>query len=681
MISGRNRLRDFAWMAGLLALYYPLGRLGLATSGFAHGNATLVWPPTGLALAALVLGGRKLWPAVWIGGFLVNLSTGVPLATSLAVGTGNALEAVVGAALLERVRFRTDLGRLRDVAALVGLAAVGATSISALFGAAGLCAFGAAPWASFPRVLWVWWAGDAMSVIGLTPALLVWSRVRWRPRSGRRFLEALAIGVGTLLVAAAVFLIVPYGAPLYYPVAYLVFPFPIWSALRFGTRGASATTLATFAVAIWGTAQALGPFAFGTINQRLLMLHLFLAVLALTSVGLAAALEQMRAGEAALRDRDEQLRQARKMEAIGRLAGGVAHDFNNLLTVITGFADLALDRLGRDHPSRGDVEEIRAAAHRGASFTRQLLAFSRKQLVQPKVVDLNRIVAGMDGLLTALLGETVRLDIRRSPDLGAVRIDPAQAEQIVMNLVVNARDAMPEGGTIVLETHDLTVAPSAATAGRPAGRFATLVVADSGVGMDSATLERIYEPFFTTKDAGAGTGLGLATVYGIVIQSGGTIHAESTPGRGSRFEVRFPVVDGLPDEVAIRDPAPHGGGETVLVVEDEAAVRSFVARVLSREGYRVLEAAGPREALALAEREPRIDALLTDIVMPNGTGTALAGELRSRRPALPVAFMSGYTEERVVEDAARYGDEFLAKPFTSEALLRTVRRTLERAGP
>ncbi|MGH7703803.1 MAG: PAS domain S-box protein [Gemmatimonadales bacterium] len=378
---------------------------------------------------------------------------------------------------------------------------------------------------------------------------------------------------------------------------------------------------------------------------------------------------------------EEELRQAKKMEAVGRLAGGVAHDFNNLLTSLLGHADLLLEELASDSGLRESVEEIRTAGQRAAALTRQLLAFSRKQVLEPRVLDLNAVASGVRNMLGRLIGEDIELLARLDPELGRVRADPGQLEQVILNLAVNARDAMPEGGKLVIETGnvDLSVSPSERF-GIPPGRYATLTVRDTGLGMDAETLEHVFEPFFTTKQVGKGTGLGLATVYGIVKQSGGYIDVKSDLGRGTTFVVYLPEVEDAPraDERAVEAPIVSGT-ETVLLVEDDLAVRTLTRRVLERQGYRLLVAPNAEEALRVADAETgAIDLLLTDVVMPGLSGPRLAERLLPLRPGLHVLYMSGYTAaETIPRGAPGSGPSFLQKPFAPQTLLQRVREVLE----
>ena len=375
--------------------------------------------------------------------------------------------------------------------------------------------------------------------------------------------------------------------------------------------------------------------------------------------------------------------QAQKMESIGRLAGGVAHDFNNLLTVINGTADLALNHLRPEDPLHEDLVEIRAAGERAAALTRQLLAFSRRQILTSEVLDLNAIVVGISDMLRRLIGEHIELRCALAGGLGGVRADRTQLEQIVMNLAVNARDAMPQGGALVIETCDIEMDEIAAVS-HPSvqpGPYVMLAVTDTGVGMDEATRMRIFEPFFTTKESGEGTGLGLATVYGIVKQSGGSIWAYSEPGRGTTFKIYLPRTDvaPAPPRPVVDRTVVAGRGETILLVEDDSAVRRLARRFLVSAGYTVLEAGNGDEALLMAGRtDGAIDLLLTDVIMPGMIGSELAARLHEVSPGLRVLYASGYTDDvilrrGVLENTAA----FLAKPYTRDELTRKVRKMLD----
>jgi two-component system, cell cycle sensor histidine kinase and response regulator CckA len=375
---------------------------------------------------------------------------------------------------------------------------------------------------------------------------------------------------------------------------------------------------------------------------------------------------------------EEQLRQAHKMEAVGRLAGGIAHDFNNLLCAIIGYASVLLHDLPSSHPTRSDLEQIQQAGERAAALTRQLLAFGRKQMLQPVVLDLNAIIARMEKLLRRLIGEDVQLLTELEPRLPGVKADPTQVEQVLLNLAVNARDAMPDGGTLTIRT-GLALLDGERPELRP-GPHALLAVTDTGCGMDEATRARVFEPFFTTKDVGRGTGLGLATVYGIVRQSGGAIDVESAPGRGALFTVYLPCATDAPAATPPPPPAGARGGEVVLLVEDQPEVRQIARRMLQQHGYAVLEARDGAEALAIhAQQAGRIHALVTDVIMPGMSGRELAEQLTGRQPGLPVLFLSGHTGDAVLRrGVCEENVAFLAKPFAPDELARKVREVLDR---
>ncbi|HEU4642755.1 MAG TPA: PAS domain S-box protein [Gemmatimonadaceae bacterium] len=400
-------------------------------------------------------------------------------------------------------------------------------------------------------------------------------------------------------------------------------------------------------------------------------------------IGVNRDMTMRRRMEEALHRSEEQLRHAQKMEAIGRLAGGIAHDFNNLLTAISSNAEFAIADLGTDHPVRGEIEEIRRAADRAAQLTRQLLAFSRKQVLQPRVLDPNAAIADAERMFRRLIGEHIQLVTVLDPEVGCVKADPGQLDQVLLNLVVNARDAMPDGGTLTIDTAAVYVDEEQASAlpGMRPGSYARIRVSDTGVGMDEQTRTRVFEPFFTSKGMGKGTGLGLSTTYGIVRQSSGRIYVDSAPGRGSVFSVY------LPSAPRVAAPAPGAGAvdhvppatETVLLVEDEDAVRSAVSRMLQRHGYTVLEARNGQDALRLCEDYTgRIDLVVTDVVMPGIGGRELVERIRERRTGLKVLFMSGYTEDAVsTHGVLAEGASYIEKPFLVEVFIRRVREILE----
>jgi len=393
--------------------------------------------------------------------------------------------------------------------------------------------------------------------------------------------------------------------------------------------------------------------------------------------------KRRREAEEARKKLEAQLLHAQKMESIGRLAGGVAHDFNNLLTPIIGSADLMMMSIGKDHELREDIEEIKKAADRAASLTRQLLAFSRRQVLEPKVINLNDVIPDMDKMLRRLIGEDIDLETALAPDLDQVEADPGQIEQVIMNLAVNARDAMPQGGKLTIETAnvDLDEAYAHNHVAVTPGPYVMMAISDTGIGMDKETLSRIFEPFFTTKEKGKGTGLGLSTVYGIVKQSGGNTWVYSEPGKGTTFKIYLPRVEkqieATEDTEAVAESLT--GSETILVVEDNEMVRDLAQSILQHYGYDVLEAQDGEEAIKVSKgHDGPIHLMLTDVVMPGMDGNEMAEHITALRPNLKIIYMSGYTENAIVHHGVLdLKTAFIQKPFTPQSLARKVREVLD----
>jgi two-component system, cell cycle sensor histidine kinase and response regulator CckA len=400
------------------------------------------------------------------------------------------------------------------------------------------------------------------------------------------------------------------------------------------------------------------------------------------SVGILEDITALKQAEQALQKSEEQLRQAQKMEAVGRLAGGVAHDFNNILTAISGYSELLLQNFQHQDPRRLDVEQIQQATERAATLTRQLLAFSRKQVIQPRRLNLNDVVANMDKMLRRILREDIDLQTILTPDLGAVTADPGQMEQVVLNLAINARDAMPQGGKLTIETGNVELEEDYVRSHAKAkpGRYTLLAVSDTGVGVAPEIKEHLFEPFFTTKKQGAGTGLGLSMVYGIVEHAGGFIGVYSEPGHGTTFKIYLPRTDAAAAEVqpSSRPISTEPGSETILLAEDEDLVRMVTSRMLAVHGYTVMEAAGGPEALCLAREHPApIQLLLTDVVMPELNGPKLAEALKPLHPEMKVLYMSGHTENAIVHHGVlEAGVSFIQKPFRHDTLLQKVKEVL-----
>jgi len=805
--SRSTALTALRWLARVLALaaaYFVVAKIGLryATIG---PSISPVWPPTGLAVAALVLLGPGYWPAILLGAFLANATTSIPLLAAAGIACGNASEAAVAAYLLRsRSGQHPALDDLLGVRTLVGVAAPVGALVSATVGVTSLWLAGVVSRSGVWSALSLWWAGDYLGALVVAPVLLTW--LTWASPAGapigrRAALELSLLVGGAVLAIMAVFgglLPASLVAPAQYP--YLLFPFVIAAALRFGPRGASLLTMTVATLAVGYTVRGGGPFVMQTVPSTNTALLLYVGILAITGLFLGPATTRHERAERALREANEHLaaviqssplaiytldptstvltwnraaealygwqaaevigrplptigqdvedhgrlrdrvlrgealrgvevtrrrkdgtlvnislsvaplhdaagqvtgmlslaaditemrqlevqyRQAQKMEAVGRLAGGIAHDFNNLLTAIIGTTALVLEDRGLESRVRVDIQEIEKAAKRAAGLTRQLLIFSRQQVLEPRALDLNALVGDLEKMLQRLIGEDIELRTKPAAALGAVRADPGQLEQAIVNLVVNARDAMPQGGRLTIETADVELDRSYVTRHVPTqpGPYVLLAISDTGVGMDGATKARLFEPFFTTKDPGRGTGLGLATVYGIVKQSGGYIWAYSELGHGTTFKIYLPRVPQTaePPETTPSPPTPAHGSETLLVVEDQEEVRNLTQRVLEARGYTVLAAGDGAEALEILAQHPnQIHLMITDVVMPGMNGRELAQHACARWGDLKVLYVSGYTGEAVLQHRLlEPGVAFLQKPFTPDVLARKTREVLD----
>jgi len=800
--SPRTALTTLRWLARALALaaaYFVVAKIGLryATIG---PSISPVWPPTGLAVAALVLLGPGYWPAILLGAFLANATTSIPLLAAAGIACGNAAEATVAAYLLRRVAGQhVTLDALVGVRTLVGVAAPLGALASASVGVTTLWLADVVPGAGVWSALSLWWAGDYLGALVVAPVFLTWLP---DVRIGRRTALELSLVVGGAVLATMAIFGGLLPASLLPPAEYsfLLFPFVVGAALRFGPRGASLLTMTVAMLAVGYTVRGGGPFVMQTVPSTNTALMLYVGILAVTGLSLGPATARHERAERALREANERLaaviqssplaiytldpastvltwnraaealygwraeevigrplptigqdvedhgrlrdrvlrgealrgvevtrrrkdgssvnislsvaplhdalgrvtgmlslaaditemrqlegqyRQAQKMEAVGRLAGGIAHDFNNLLTAIIGTTALVLEDLGLDARARLDIQEIEKAAKRAAGLTRQLLIFSRQQVLEPRALDLNALVGNLEKMLQRLIGEDVELVTKPAAGLGAVRADPGQLEQAIVNLVVNARDAMPQGGRLTIETAQVELDRGYVAGHVPTqpGRYVLLAISDTGVGMDAATKARLFEPFFTTKEPGRGTGLGLATVYGIVKQSGGYIWAYSELGHGTTFKIYLPRVAELAEapESTTGTSTAARGSETVLVVEDQEEVRKLTQRVLEARGYAVLAAANGAEALEIVDRHAtRIHLMITDVVMPGMNGREVAERACARRTDLKVLFVSGYTGEAVLQHRLlEPGVAFLQKPFTPDALARKTREVLD----
>jgi PAS domain S-box-containing protein len=778
-------------VALLAAVYLVAGRIGFMVSAI-DPIVSSVWPPSGIALAALLLMGTRFWPGIIIGAFILNAAGTIGPLPAMVIAVGNTLEALLAVWLLTSVGFRVSLERLRDVFALVVVGAIASTPVSATVGVAVLALL-RGPAIPDWTIWTTWFSGDALGIVLVTPLILTWAAGPRLRVSRRDVVEGSVLAM--LLIACAIVL---WRAPVSY--VYAIFPLTIWAALRVGVRGAAAASLVVSAIAVGYTVSGVGPFATSTPVNNLFSLQTFIGVLALTNLIIAAVIAERRIVESALQrsrqqhqdivnyasvgvlqtdlqgkiilanpalarilgyerqehllglnmaddvywDRtqrgavverfddlgggdaveiqwkrkdgspiwvdvhgrsvndgaapyfegfiydltsrkqlESQFRQAQKMEAVGRLAGGVAHDFNNLLTVIASCTDFVLSdpTLGEEH--RDDLTEVKKATDRATSLTRQMVAFGRTQVLRPATINMNDRLTELLPMLKRLFETTIDIRIKAEKDLWSVRADPGQIEQVLLNLAINSRDAMPDGGTLTFTTENRVIDSNPSGMGMyrmDAGEYVLLRVRDTGVGMDEETQRKIFEPFFTTKEVGKGTGLGLATAYGIVNQSGGYMRVRTAPGKGAEFMIYLPRTEAIPEKSAHterRDDRPASG--TILVVEDEPAVRSALGRMLIAGGYKVVSAENGTEALKLfGAGKDDIDLLITDLVMPGIGGRDLARQCSLIRDSLKVIYISGYTRDSLLSPQTfEEGTEFIEKPFRSDAILERIAHVLQ----
>jgi len=797
----------------ILAIIYAVSaELGLKLS-YINNNVTLVWPPSGLSLAALLLFGVELWPGIALGALLANFFVSNNVILSGVTMAGNTLEAVTAFCLLRKGGFHPAFDRMRDFLQLIGAGMV-SCSISAALGTFGLYITQVVSGQPFYSVVYgIWWLGDMMSVLILTPFLLVWGSQNWPKRSQREWLEAMVI-FDLVLIASWVIFSGWLASEVSLFLVFVLFPPMVWSALRFEQFGSTMVNLWVSVFSILATVRGQGPFAVANVQQSLLLLHTFLMVGATTTLAVGVVTTQRARAKAALIKSEERLElalqgadlglwdwhiplgkrlvsarwagmlgytlaevspeaatweqlihpddlfsvleqlnrhlvgetiyyesehrlktktgswkwvldrgkvvewdsqkqpirvtgthlditerkqstaeqeklrehlyQVQKIESMGRLAGGIAHDFNNLLVPILGYADLALSNLAADNPIYGDLEQIRNAAQRARELTRQFLAISRKQVLDMRVINLNQLLQEIQKVLQRLIRENIEMEFILDENLGNVKADPTKIEQIILNLAINASDAMPQGGKLTFETANIMLGNNYTLThvGVLPGPYIMLVVTDTGIGMDQKTQNHIFEPFFTTKERGKGTGLGLAVVYGVVKQHGGNIRVYSEVGRGTTFRIYIPQVsDSQVEAVSLaqanQQPLAQGT-ETVMVVEDETMVRQFVCDILRSQGYQVIEIAHPQEALRCSEQvDQPLDLLLTDVIMPQMNGPELYQKLVAMRPQLKVLYMSGYTDNVIIEQTILQSElQFLQKPFSIKGLTQKVRDVL-----
>jgi signal transduction histidine kinase/ActR/RegA family two-component response regulator len=675
-ISGWTR--DLLLNVAVAAGYWVTGELTLLPSTPA-GHVTPMWPAAGVAVAAVLLGGQRLLPGIAVGALLTQLPR-MPIWAAMIIVAGTVFEVMIDVKLLRRFGFDERLERVRDALLLGVVVAPAGAFVSAVFGASATLLAGAYAATSLPYSLVLWWLRNWLGVQIVVALVLTWMRSRPIDWTWKRAGEAAGL-VLVLLVAVqllfGLWAVVP-GQDV--PMAFLFFPLIGYAGLRFGPAGAATLVALVAAFSLPVVAMGLGPFTSFPLAFTLFLLFTFLMLGSLSGQTLAAVMAER---EDAMQRRialEEQLRHSQKMEAVGRLAGGIAHDFNNLLTAIIGYSEIVMVSFDPQDPRRADAEEIKRAAERAAELTRQMLAFSRKQIMQPKVVDLNIALQKVEPMLRRVIGEDIVMTIAPKAARPSVRVDPGQIEQVIMNLVVNARDAMPKGGRLTVETGDATLDAAAIPPQARAGEFVMLAVSDTGTGMSADVRARIFEPYFTTKDIGKGTGLGLSTAYGIVQQSDGHIHVFSEPGQGTTFRIYLPRSESEAVTVAsgVSESTP-GGTEHILLVEDDPSVRRSTRETLLRLGYSVTEAASGRAGLALGSDDTRhFDLALCDVILGDISGPAVYEALRALRPSVRVLYMSGYADEAIVRTGVLdEGHPFLQKPFTPQDLATMIRSVLD----
>jgi len=659
----------FALLAELVL--YP--RLGSGA------RATPVFPTAGLALVAVWLLGRRTLPGIGVAAVLVA-SLRLPPLLALMAGFSPVLGAMVGVRVLQRLGFEDRLERVRDPLILALAAAPAGAITAATISTTVFFLNGASP-ANLASSWLLWMIRDWLGVATFAPLALAWMRARPFPSTTPRLIEAGAL-VATMVALAQVMLVLWAGPSRAAPMGFLALPFVVWAALRFGARGAATVVAIMTALAMAIVMFGLGPISRLPAEAGQLVTGAFLLLAAVTGQLLAAMKTERDDALAKRAYLEDQLRHSQKMEAVGRLAGGVAHDFNNLLTAILGYTDIVLNGMSPTDPHRADAEQINRAALRAAELTRHMLSFSRREKHRATVLNLNTALVKVEPMLRRVIGEDIKLVINAKASRALVRVDAGQLEQVILNLAVNARDAMPNGGRLTVETSDVVLDETSA-AGIPdahPGEFVQLSVSDTGTGMSPAVRARMFEPYFTTKAVGKGTGLGLSTAYGIVRQSEGHITVASEVGLGTTFRILLPrseaEVAADPDSSVQKLP---GGTEHVLVVEDDASVRRLAKDLLTRLGYSVTEAASGRAGIALGSDDTRhFDLALCDVILGDMSGPAVAEALVALRPSIRVLYMSGYTDDAIVRTGVLdEGKAFLQKPFTPVQLARKIRELLE----
>jgi signal transduction histidine kinase/CheY-like chemotaxis protein len=668
---------------GLTLLVVALVEFGLVVAGLrlatVHGSVSPIWPASGFAVANLVLAGRWLWPAVLVGSFLGNVASGAPWTFCAGAAVANTMEAVVAATLLRDVGFRPALDRARDVLLFVLHACVAGAALGALIGVTSLTMTGMMRGVTTWEAFLIWWVGDAMGLLLVAPLILVWSRrPRLLGRSAIRVAEGLVLTLLVVVTSAVVFggrFLEQHDA---FPLAFALFPLFIWAALRFGPRGMITQLSCMSAIAVAGAARGAGPMASVDVELRTDLLWSLIGVASVTGMVMAAIVSERRRAEAVLRQREAELRQSQKLEAIGTLAGGIAHDFNNILGAVVGYTELALPDVAAGTRAQSNLHEVLRAAQRGRNLVDQALLFSgRRGDDRRERIGLHEVVDEAVRLLRPSLPRAVsvrtRIDSRADDVLGS----RVQLDQVVLNLCTNAAQAMPDGGRIGIDVDRVVLAASPAP-GLPPGHYVRLVVSDTGTGIDAAVLPRVFDPFFSTKvnGSGAGHGLGLAVSHDIVAKHGGTLTVVSRPEGGATFTVLLPAAVDETSRPVVRDVAAAARRGRILFLDDEATLVELGRQMLETLGYEVRVFTVAEDATRAFRADPdAYTAVVTDQVMPRMTGDEVASELLRIRPDLPIVLCTGFGRALTPERARALGvREYLRKPFTLEDLAGALRR-------
>ena len=688
-----------AMLLGVSVTYFACAKAGLLLASI-DPSATPIWPPTGLALSAVLLLGYRIFPAVLLGAFLANVTTAGSIATSGAIAVGNTLECLVGAWLITRwsggtATFNTSGGVTRF--ALICLLV--ATPISALIGVGSLTIAGYTDPSRVLPVWMTWWLGDAAGALVVTPVIILWAASDGlRLATKRDWLEGAAAYASAGIIGLISFGPLVTQTATVRPLGFLAILPLTWTALRRNQRDTATVALILSGFAVWGALLGGGPFADTSLNDSFLLLLMFMISTSIPSLALSADVamrkrieanlqrardalgQQVQEQATALAETRQELSQAQKMEALGQLTGGIAHDFNNLLTAVLGSLELVVKQVS-------DARILRLlamathAAERGAALTAQMLAFARRQEVATKPVDTNALIQGMQDLLHRMIGPLVRISLDLEADLWPALADPAQLEMALLNLAVNARDAMPLGGDLIVQTRRISGPPPVGATDLGSGDYVLVSVGDTGSGMSNDVVAKAFDPFFTTKGPGKGSGLGLSMVYGFAKQIGGTATIESVPGQGTTVHLYLRRAVAAPEKRQIASMgAVPAGGLRILVVDDDDTVRGLAKEMLEEMGHEVVDAAGGRSALEILKEGYHCDLLLIDFAMPLMNGSECATEARNLRPDLSILFMTGYVESDALKQWSDLGFCMLNKPFQYAQLAEAVHRASGSSG-